>query len=313
MIQRQERNECFICHSKDLRLIRVEKNSISDDSRLQLHLQMDSEMFECPQCQLGIVHNIPADSSFYAALYDDQGRDVSIDYEFSGKILIFQQVLEVLRKFQKNDLKKRRLLDYGTGTGAFLKAASKYFEVIGIELGPAARNFAVSKGLQVKANLSELPQAVRGAFDIVTLIDVLEHMPDPTSTAEELISLIGNDGLLFVKVPNYRAQIFKQTILNRLGLSTAGVMVDYVHINHFSPKSLREFMMARNLEVLAVGFCPPEIWDLQWREAPRSYPYRLLYNFVVRGVSGSLNLLASLTGLALGLNIYCLAKKKSAK
>lgn len=310
MIQRQDRNECFICHSKDLQLIRVEKNSISNDSRLQLHLQIDSELLECPKCHLGVVHNIPADSSFYAALYDDHGRDVSIDFDFSGKSLIFQQVLEVLAKFQTKGHSRKSLLDYGTGTGAFLKAASNEYAVVGIELGPAARNFAGFKGLDVKASLTDLPHSLWGSVEVVTLIDVLEHMPDPNSTVEELKQLLRKDGLLFVKVPNYRAQILKQNILNQLGLSKAGVMVDYVHINHFSPKALREFMKARNLEVLAEGFCPPEIWDLNWKKAPKSYHYRIIYNLVVRGVSSSLNFLSQLTGLPLGLNIYCLAKKR---
>lgn len=286
-------------------LIRVEANSQSEDPVLKPHLSIQSELYECQKCHVGIVRNIPKDPEFYDRIYAGSERDVSIDYQYSGKILIFKQILKTIQKHCRSG----RLLDYGTGTGAFLREAKPYFDCVGVELGSGAREFALSQGHQVlKPEGTRLPFP-DGHFDVVTICDVLEHLPHPPEMLMELRRVLKPKGFLYVKVPHYRAQIIKQDIVCQLGLSTEGVMQNYIHINHFHPGSLRLLLDKMGFKTLEEGFCAPEIYDLRHTDSPVPYWRRVLKNIAFLSVTWTLNTLSRITGMNLGLNIYSLSQK----
>jgi SAM-dependent methyltransferase len=101
---------------------------------------------------------------------------------------------------------KGRILDVGCSTGLFLHTMeSKYrWESYGVEINKFAANVA-KKQHQLNVYLGNLEQASfpSGFFDAVTLWDVLEHLPDPTSTLQEVKRIIKPNGVLVIRVPNY--------------------------------------------------------------------------------------------------------------
>ncbi|HEY1715395.1 MAG TPA: methyltransferase domain-containing protein [Solirubrobacteraceae bacterium] len=100
-----------------------------------------------------------------------------------------------------------RILDAGCGSGRTLVELANYGgEVCGIELNSDAAELARARGLgdvQV-GRLEELPWE-DGAFDLITCLDVIEHVPDDVTALVELRRVAEPGGWLLVTVPAYRA------------------------------------------------------------------------------------------------------------
>ena len=97
-----------------------------------------------------------------------------------------------------------RLLDVGCGTGANLKAFNKEFERVGIDASDAAVEFCQQRGLtslvQAKIEQSGLEQ---NTFDVVTALDVLEHVDDDMQALRELLRVSKPGGFLVITVPAF--------------------------------------------------------------------------------------------------------------
>ena len=112
-------------------------------------------------------------------------------YTISGKVKMFL-------KFASED---KTLLDVGAGTGdLLLEAQKKGFTTYGVEPNENARMKARTKGL----NLHE-QYPVNRKFKIISLWHVLEHLDEPDHEMARLKSLLADDGVLFVAVPNYNS------------------------------------------------------------------------------------------------------------
>jgi 2-polyprenyl-3-methyl-5-hydroxy-6-metoxy-1,4-benzoquinol methylase len=98
------------------------------------------------------------------------------------------------------------LLDVGAGSGKFLRhlAADRPCRAIGIE--PAAALHAAydlgSLGV-LPTTLPEFAANYRGpGFDVVTVLDVIEHVPEPTPFARALAAVTRPGGVVFVSTPD---------------------------------------------------------------------------------------------------------------
>jgi SAM-dependent methyltransferase len=98
------------------------------------------------------------------------------------------------------------LLDVGTGTGGNLL----YFQeelpqtaCAGIDPDPTARLFCDRLGLDVREGTAEHLALPDGSVDIVTAIDVLEHVEDDRRAASEMARVLRPGGLAVVAVPAY--------------------------------------------------------------------------------------------------------------
>jgi SAM-dependent methyltransferase len=99
--------------------------------------------------------------------------------------------------------KDGRILEVGCGTGSSLKMLQSYGRVDAIEPDAPARALASERsGVKVKGGL--LPDGVKlkdGAYDLILMLDVLEHIPDDLGTLEALRPKLAAGGRLMVTVP----------------------------------------------------------------------------------------------------------------
>lgn len=73
-----------------------------------------------------------------------------------------------------------RLLDVGCGDGRFTADAARHAETVGVDLSRRAIGFAHTLAPQVSflASAAEALPFAPASFDVVTLLDVIEHIPD---------------------------------------------------------------------------------------------------------------------------------------
>jgi SAM-dependent methyltransferase len=113
----------------------------------------------------------------------------------------------------KTFISKGSVLDYGCGTGDFLTACKKKgFLIQGIEPNELARNQARNQ-TQVKINSDISDLSKEHKVDIITLWHVLEHVPNPKETLEQLKTHLKPGGHIIIAVPNrdsYDAKIYKE-------------------------------------------------------------------------------------------------------
>lgn len=98
------------------------------------------------------------------------------------------------------------VLDAGCGSGRQLQELERYGTVHGVEVSPDAAEVARSRGHGEVVNgpLEQLPWG-DGTFDLITCLDVLEHLPDEHAALIELARVAKPDGWLVVTVPAYEA------------------------------------------------------------------------------------------------------------
>jgi SAM-dependent methyltransferase len=99
-----------------------------------------------------------------------------------------------------------RVLDAGCGSGRTLEELIAYGEVSGIELDDGAAELARARALgEVRVGrLEELPWD-DGTFDLITCLDVVEHVPDDVVALTELYRVSRPGAWLLVTVPAYQA------------------------------------------------------------------------------------------------------------
>jgi SAM-dependent methyltransferase len=95
----------------------------------------------------------------------------------------------------------RRVLDIGCGAGNMAHHLAHYGHVVGVDPYPKPLEVARQRGLDVRqASATELPFA-DGSFDLVALLDTVEHIPDEDAVFDECRRVLTPGGKLLVTVP----------------------------------------------------------------------------------------------------------------
>jgi SAM-dependent methyltransferase len=140
---------------------------------------------------------------------------------------------------------KGSLLDVGCGLGYFVKRVGetrKGWEVVGYEISERAVEFARTKnGLKnVYQGLIQKSKIPENSLDIITLWDVIEHIPKPHSLLKYLWTILKPGGILFMQTPNFPFQLWKARLKVLVkGMRPGGHYLEAKdHINNYKMKTL---------------------------------------------------------------------------
>jgi 2-polyprenyl-6-hydroxyphenyl methylase / 3-demethylubiquinone-9 3-methyltransferase len=115
----------------------------------------------------------------------------------------------------------RRVLDVGCGGGLLTESMARAgAQVTGIDLAPGmievARLHAAESGLSIDyrvAAAEELAQESPGRFEVLTCMEMLEHVPDPAAMIATLARLLRPEGTLFISTLNRNLKSFLLAIV----------------------------------------------------------------------------------------------------
>jgi len=100
--------------------------------------------------------------------------------------------------------RRPRILDVGCGTGANLLMLSKYGDAEGVDVSEDALAFCRERGLEnVKLGAAEELPYDDGTFDLVTALDVVEHLDDDLAGLREMRRVLRPGGRVLLFVPTF--------------------------------------------------------------------------------------------------------------
>ena len=269
-------------------------------------------VYLCREC--GSLHS-PRFVLDYDGYYDESNLSVP---DFVDQQL--DRTVSALQSYRQTN----RLLDIGCGAGSFLQAARRAgWEAVGLEVSARAAAHVRTQGFDVfLGDLSSAPYPA-GHFDVITAIELIEHVENPLAMLEKVKRLLRPGGVLWGTTPNV------QSLSSRvLGLGWSTVWPPE-HLQLYSLSGAKRLISAagfRNIKLRTSGCNVSELWhelrtgrkgsnsngasdnlaespallgDLDYDRVGSSYRLNeaMLRNSFTRGIKSAANAALRLTGL----------------
>ena len=188
---------CPLCQSNDYR---------------KFLTKFEMNLVKCRKC--GLIYANPRihesellrryTSSFFFDEYLPAFKATSKLYDLTIIRSHFFLFLQLITKYYTTG---KRLLDVGCGAGFFLKAAEEIgWEAEGVEISPIASDYAQNT-VKVKVLEGKLEDLYLPAekFDLVILIETVEHLMNPLETLKEINRILKKQGILIICTPDYKS------------------------------------------------------------------------------------------------------------
>ncbi len=212
----------------------------------------------CPACGAGLAAGFTKDSLAYGLCPAGDGAFAEVPPggdSYDDYLPALTRVLPEATRRRYRELlasfgpyrRGGRLLDVGCGGGFFVReAAAAGFSAEGTEVSAAAAEFA--RGMGVRVHLGTLASSglAPGAFDVVTLFEVVEHLATPAALVAEAAALLRPGGLLYLTTPNYGS-------LSRRLLGARWSLISRQHPSLFAARGLAALCRRAGLEPVRIG------------------------------------------------------------
>ena len=156
-------------------------------------------------------------------------------------LIVFEKVRYCLKKIPNINEIRPRFLDVGCGTGYLLKKMlGQGLDAWGLD--PYPRGAAAQQSLServIQGNIQNLPKK---PFQIITAVEVLEHVEDYMKLLKSMMELLSPDGFLIITVPNKWE--FRATYS-----SDGDIAPMYGHVRQFDGDSLESDLRCFSKEV----------------------------------------------------------------
>jgi len=178
-----------------------------------LYIKNGCAIFQCRDCGLGRTE---ASSFDPLAYYDDgyfSGRQSDGYADYRGAEPVLRREFARTVEFIQHRKPQGCLLEIGCAYGFFLDEARRAgFEVSGIEPAESAAAHAGDLGLNVICGmLNEATLESLGTLDVIVLLDVIEHLPDPQEALALLADHLRPDGIIVLTTGDFGSLAARST------------------------------------------------------------------------------------------------------
>ena len=207
------------------------------------------DVLRCGDCGLGFTALRPADGQL-AEFYREM--DVGVyEGELPGRLRTARRHLAILNRCYRG--RPGRLLEVGCASGRFLDlTCNAGWECTGVEpsevLCGEARRVLGDRARVIGSTLQDAGLA-EGAFDVVAMFDVLEHVPEPVGFLHLVASFIKPGGMLLMNLPDLDSP--QARLLGR-----RWPLLLPEHLNYFNKPSLSQVARSAGLRRVTWGRRP---------------------------------------------------------
>jgi SAM-dependent methyltransferase len=202
-------------------------------------------IIQCPTCGLGKACPDKFNSEkYYDASYFNGSRPDGYSDYIGAKDVLQDQFRKELNLLRKLGVEGGELLEIGCAYGYFLEVAQHRYKVNGLEICQEAvadcqaRGLSVRHGAISKETLFPMP-----TVDVVVLLDVIEHLPEPKLALEAAVSKLRPGGLLLITTGDFSSLCAKM-----MGRHWR-LMTPPQHLWFFTPRSLMQMGESLGLDV----------------------------------------------------------------
>ena len=163
----------------------------------------------------------------------------------------------------RHPLDGKSALDVGCGAGLLCEPLARLgADVTGVDAAPentaAAAHHAEGSGLDIRYMAGELADLDLGQFDLVTCLEVIEHVADKGAFVHQLAESLAPEGLLILSTPN---RTLKSRVLMVGAAETTGLIPRGTHDwdDFIAPEDLSQLLAAAGLtmgEPRGIAFSP---------------------------------------------------------
>ncbi len=203
-----------------------------------------------------------------------------------------------------------KVLEAGCGTGGNLALLARYGKLDAFEYDPAARAKAAAKQL-AEIDFGALPDQVareNGSYDLIALLDVLEHIEDDDASLQRLGALLRDKGKLVLTVPAVPSLWSEHDVIHH-------------HHRRYTRRSLEQCIAKAGLKVERIGYFNSLLFPVAWlqRQAQRltgrhaaldAIPGKLL-NGALERVFGLERHILGKVQMPIGLSLFAVVSRRS--
>ncbi|MCX6704298.1 MAG: class I SAM-dependent methyltransferase [Candidatus Woesebacteria bacterium] len=193
-------------------------------------------LYHCESCNLYFRHLFFSPNE----LAEAYGQIAETNWSYRERRNDYRLAFETIIQLKKSG----KILDIGCYRGDFLQLFPDPFYRYGIEPSIAAARIAMGKGVRIVGKTLETFESKNMRFDIITLIDVLEHLPSPFLALSKLAPLLNRNGILIISTGNTDALPWRLMRQDYWYYASE-------HVSFFNPKWFR--WAAQQLDLAFVG------------------------------------------------------------
>ena len=229
-----------------------ERHTVLADCTRMVNSSFDgTAVVRCASCGFTYLAPLPRQvRDVYEEDYFQAYRDKGIVFPTESALPRHAGRLDAVRQLTG---RPGRLLEVGIGHGGFMQfAATQGWTPTGVEISQYAAQQARQRyGHEIVCGPIETADLPDGAFDLVHLSHVLEHLVDPVAALVRIEKLLSPVGVLVIEVPNELENLFVR-MRRRLG-RVAPYPVKSTHVSFFTPASLRRVLGRGGFRVLRMA------------------------------------------------------------
>ena len=246
---------CRACGSADLTL-RGKKSGEFIREEYSFHA--------CRACELLFVEPFSGFAIYNDAYYRGAGPDPFVDYETeyrdyrrTDRALEFADLFRLTSAHlthSPSSAAPLQWLDFGCGAGGFLKflrerstLAGHPLVLTGHDVGSYAELLKTTDGFRI-LDFEEINREPSAQFDVISLIEVIEHIPEPAATIALVSRLLKPGGLLLLTTGNLDSPVARRH----------GIHYRYcapeIHVSLFNPRCLARLYTAHGLTLFSVRY-----------------------------------------------------------
>jgi 2-polyprenyl-3-methyl-5-hydroxy-6-metoxy-1,4-benzoquinol methylase len=236
-------------------------------------IRREFEFHACGECGLLFVEPFSGFEIYNEAYYRGAGPDPFVDYETeyrdwrrTDRGLEFEDLARIADAYvrhrrdarpassvqQDHDPAPRypslRWLDFGCGAGGFLKflrergqIAGRSIDLQGHDVGSYAEMLKRADGFRI-LDLDELSHEPDESYDVISMIEVIEHLPDPVAAITLIARLLKAGGMLILTTGN-----LDNPVARRHGIHYRYCAPE-IHVSLFNPRCLARLYRSVGLE-----------------------------------------------------------------